>query len=51
MSFRTVTGQLAYTMYANSRIAYSRTVQITDWTTRGCHQRLCVLGFHFLATY
>jgi len=31
--------------YANSRIANSRTGQVADWTTRGCHRRLCVLSF------
>jgi len=34
--------------YANSRIADSRTGQVADWTTRGCHQRLSVLSFHSL---
>ena len=33
--------------YANSRIANSRTGRLADWTTRGCHRRLCVLSFPF----
>ena len=31
--------------YANSRIANSRSGRLADWTTRGCHWRLCVLSF------
>jgi len=34
---------------ANSRIANSRTCRLADWTSRGCHLRLCVLSFRFLA--
>ena len=33
--------------YANSRIANSRTGRLADWSTRGCHRRLCVLSFPF----
>ena len=33
--------------YANSRIANSQTGHLADWTTRGCHRRLCVLSFLF----
>ena len=29
----------------NSRIANSRTGRLADWSTRGCHRRLCVLSF------
>ena len=31
--------------YANSRITNSWTGRLADWTTRGCHWRLCVLSF------
>jgi len=31
----------------NSRIAKSRTGRLADWSTRGCHRRLCVLSFPF----
>jgi len=37
--------------YASSRIANLRTGRLADWTTPGCHRRLCVLSSHFLAIY
>ena len=40
-----VTGQLADTPPRGLDI--SRTGQLADWTTRRCHQRLCVLIFSF----
>ena len=40
-----VTGQLAD--MPTRRLNDSRTGQVADWTTRGWHQRLCVLSFSF----
>jgi len=31
----------------NSRIRQLADCQLADWTTRGCHRRLCVLSFPF----
>jgi len=31
----------------HSRLDNSSTGQVADWTTRGCHRRLCVLSFPF----
>jgi len=31
----------------NSRIRQLADCQLADWTTRGCHRRLCVLSFSF----
>jgi len=50
---RRVTGQLADCQLAHCqlvdwmtcRLVNSRTGQVADWTTRGCHRRLCVLSF------
>jgi len=39
-------GSLLLWLLDNSRVR-----QLADWTTRGCHRRLCVLSFRFLAIY
>jgi len=45
-----VTGQLAdmpTRLLPTCGLDDSRTGHLTDWTTRGCHRRLCVLSFPF----
>jgi len=45
----TVAGQLKDTPTRGLDI--SQTGQLVDWTTRGCHLRLCMLSFVFLAIH
>jgi len=47
-----VTGQLADCHLADwmtRGLVNSQIRQLADWTTCGCHQRLCILSFRFLA--